>query len=557
MDRHAKANVLPVRQRTQYSCMACSLAMAIKANGLDTNEDQVNEVMGAVPMRGASWEQSFAAAQHFGMRVTFICPATLGQIKKYTDQGVPVMIAWNPEGRPWSHASVIFDVTDEGEVFVADPNIPDPEETVRVVSKAEFYGKWYEKFPDYLVRRPAMAVEREISATGQQRVAAVTGAQRLDTVTALIIKALKTLGYNNITKFRTPWGVNFRSIGPKSIYRGTELGSTWDKEDVLKALSKIPGFQKSQYQDRYFIPFPVDQNTEQVAYFKVNLSGPKSTWEPSFSIGVIDIEYVGTMDGSPLWTKLLQDQGVKFAGDSFSPRACTAKKKGPQTVTEKKKKEDLSFTVEVGAPRNAPAKALSERGTGGSHHNRDYDVAHGKTRKDKHKKDWREKEASSSLTATKLPGKGDYALVQTRGLNDVVFSLHATKEDAEKAMRKRGGEPDSMITKGMRVVNVGPKGQMELLEISGKWTLRPRGKKAAQPLSLRPDYGSPNSFAGSVNEAYEGNPDGEPIYNRKIDHGYDVPVAGGTDVMQQLQKNLLREQGRAKRLAQRYITKEA
>jgi hypothetical protein len=39
---------------------------------------------------------------------------------------------------------------------------------VRVVPKAEFYAKWYEKWPNYLVRRPAMAIEREITTDGRQ-----------------------------------------------------------------------------------------------------------------------------------------------------------------------------------------------------------------------------------------------------------------------------------------------------------------------------------------------------------------------------------------------------
>ena len=129
-------------------------------------------------MQGASWEQAFGAAQHYGARITFITPATLNQVKEYTDKGMAVMIAWNPEGRPWSHASVIKDVDDEF-VYVADPNIPDPDETIRKVPKAEFYGKWYEKSSDYLVRRCAMAVEREISPEGRQMVASVKVAKEV------------------------------------------------------------------------------------------------------------------------------------------------------------------------------------------------------------------------------------------------------------------------------------------------------------------------------------------------------------------------------------------
>jgi len=168
MQREAKANVVPVRQRSQFSCMASSLAMCLRANGHEVTEDEVNAVMGARPMKGASWEQALACAQHYGCRATLTMPATVEQLKAWTDQGVPIMIAWNPEGRDWSHASVVYDVDDDGNVWVADPNIPDPSETVRVVPRADFYKKWFEKWPNYLVRRPACAIEREVSEIGTQ-----------------------------------------------------------------------------------------------------------------------------------------------------------------------------------------------------------------------------------------------------------------------------------------------------------------------------------------------------------------------------------------------------
>ena len=184
-DKIAKAKVSPIRQRTQYSCMTASMTMCLKALGHKCNEDEVNKVMGATPMKGAAWEQALATSQHYGCRATLTVPATVSQLKEWTDKGSPIMIAWNPEGREWSHASVVYDVT-EGRpknphssvqvigdqpgryVWVADPNIPNPEKLVRAVHEDEFYKKWYEKWPKYLVRRPAMAVEREITPEGRQ-----------------------------------------------------------------------------------------------------------------------------------------------------------------------------------------------------------------------------------------------------------------------------------------------------------------------------------------------------------------------------------------------------
>jgi hypothetical protein len=148
--------------------MATSLTMCLKALGHeDIDEDEVNRVMGARPMKGARWEEAMAAAQHYGCRATLISPCTIPQLKEWTDQGVPVMISWNPEDRDWSHASVVFDVTD-GVVHVADPNIPDPNETVRAIPESEFYGMWGEAWSNYIVRRVAMAIDREITPDGRQ-----------------------------------------------------------------------------------------------------------------------------------------------------------------------------------------------------------------------------------------------------------------------------------------------------------------------------------------------------------------------------------------------------
>lgn len=166
MERISKADVDPVRQQTQYTCMSCSVSMCFKALGLNLDEDAVNSVLKATPMQGASWEDALQTAQHFGVRATLISPATLELVKKATDKGDPVVISWSPEGNPWSHASVIFDVKG-GNVYIADPNMPNPNKTVRVVPEDEFYSNWVEKGPSFNFRRPALILSREITKDGK------------------------------------------------------------------------------------------------------------------------------------------------------------------------------------------------------------------------------------------------------------------------------------------------------------------------------------------------------------------------------------------------------
>jgi len=166
MKKSAKANVGMIRQQTQYTCVAASTAACIMAYGKDVDENAVNKVLGASAMRGARWEEAMAALQYFGLRGHLVVPATLSMVRSWTDAGIPVMIAWNPEGRPWSHASVVFDV-DDTHVHVMDPNCPDPEDFVRIVPIDEFHSKWVEKFSEkLLVRRPALAVTMEVTEKG-------------------------------------------------------------------------------------------------------------------------------------------------------------------------------------------------------------------------------------------------------------------------------------------------------------------------------------------------------------------------------------------------------
>lgn len=163
----ARAHVQGLRQETQYTCMAASLAACVKALGKPVTERDVNRVMGAGPMRGARWEEALGAAQYFGLRGTLVVPATVEMLRDWTSRGIPVMIAWNPEGRPWSHASVVVDVDDSDVVHIMDPNCPDPNQYFREVPLADFYRKWMEPVGDSMVvRRPALAIDLEVTAEG-------------------------------------------------------------------------------------------------------------------------------------------------------------------------------------------------------------------------------------------------------------------------------------------------------------------------------------------------------------------------------------------------------
>jgi len=295
MNREAAANVNPVRQRTQYTCMATSLMMCLRAHDIDVDEELVNDVMGARAMQGASWEQMFAAAQHFGQRVTFICPATVRQLKEYTDRGIPLVIAWNPEGRPWGHASVVFDVDDDLNVHVADPNIPDPDETVRIVPKAEFYGKWYEKYNEYLVRRPACAIEPEITLDGRQRVASQ---KRAKVDEDLINRAAQVLQYYDERKAikhlideglsRQDAYLAVKAAKKLNEYRSKgRRGGDECKDTSLKLAAGtvvLQGYGKDYYTDNEWLVEKVRRKKGD-EWWADNLFRDRSRWGPFTSLG--------------------------------------------------------------------------------------------------------------------------------------------------------------------------------------------------------------------------------------------------------------------------------
>jgi len=166
----SKVNIKPIRQQTQFTCVSASLSMALNSLGFQTTEADIDQLVQAQPMEGADWVKIISCLQHFGCRSNLVVPSTVNQIKNWTDQGKPVLISWNPENKPWSHASVVFDVqTDQSgstKVFVADPNIPIPDQTVRVVPSEIFYRKWVEKDALPNIRRPALFIEREIDRNG-------------------------------------------------------------------------------------------------------------------------------------------------------------------------------------------------------------------------------------------------------------------------------------------------------------------------------------------------------------------------------------------------------
>lgn len=339
-EKVARADVAQLRQTTQFTCCATSITSALHALGKPFTEDDVNKVLGAAPMAGATWEAMLATVQYFGCRGTLVVPCTPRMLKAWTDRGIPVVIAWNPEGRPWSHASTVFDVK-EGEdgkltVYIMDSNIPNPDETTRVMDADTFCQKWGEKVSDTLiVRRPAMAIEREVSVEGRQVVAST------HPVASSAKRAMLPSGHPN-------------------KYYFTVLG---EGRDPYHAVAKnLPAILKREGWTSVEVH---DENSYEHDEYRSDEPAPMPRWRSSAS----------KVAETYLSAKGMQD---------VKPDTRT-----PGVVTIKEKPRDL------GRSEYGPGFVtdIMRHPGNGAHGNRDREVGTGRSRKPKHKQNWSDREA--------------------------------------------------------------------------------------------------------------------------------------------------------------------
>lgn len=246
--------VQPKAQPNQYSCCTTSLSISLISLGFsekECNVERVNDVLGAMPLHGASWDQVAGAASHFGCRAVLVVPCTLKMVRKWTDAGIPVIASWTKPGVSWSHASVIFDVTDT-QVFLADPNVENPDKLTRVFTHDEFYEKWYEMSPQgYKIRRPAMAIMPEITPDGRQMIASQTkraswGLLRPEQVSMDIIRAIGERASEYRPKLRIiKSGLKSEKLTPYMV------GLSYDLHSDVSEVMKDPAEWKAEYNKRW------------------------------------------------------------------------------------------------------------------------------------------------------------------------------------------------------------------------------------------------------------------------------------------------------------------
>ena len=370
MDKISRADVAQIRQETQYTCCAASIASALKAHGKDVTEADVNRVLGAIPMGGATWEMMLATVQYFGLRGHLVVPATVAMLKEWTDAGKPVIIAWNPEGRPWSHASVVYHVDDQHNVYVMDSNIPNPTKTTRVVPEDDFYAKWSEKVSDSLiVRRPAMMIDREVTAQGRQVMASY---------------------------------IDWRDFNMGMRHGERQRAFVYKDDDMMVTL--LPVYEYTTVKDRNIPDLDEVRDPEMYADFIPELMEQageierdhaqwvrQGWWPRKVEVAKWEADVLIKSDRKRFEARFNTLAEAKKQMEAAIPKLKMRRRPAwlnPKTATEAAKKD---------APkqRNVEVQNMIDRNqNAGPHHTRERDVAKGQSRKPKHKKDFREMEAS-------------------------------------------------------------------------------------------------------------------------------------------------------------------
>lgn len=154
---------------------------------------------------------------------------------------------------------------------------------------------------------------------------------------------------------------------------------------------------------------------------------------------------------------------------------------------------------------------------------------------------WQPPKVNKSLASQVAKATGKHFLIEL--LNDVITKKHdwrngikAAIVDSQFALMTQMSDRVEYNTNKVIHNWANKLSDSELTQIRD-WVQDIKEKGKSVERRIQPDAWD-KKYAG-----YTGNPDSEDIYPTKINHGYDEPLAGGTDVMRRLQNILLLEQG--------------
>jgi len=136
-----EAQVSPYQQETQWTCSAACLKAVLSHYGMEATEEELRDLIGAKPKRGAEVDEIVAAAHKLGLEAFDYLFASLDQAKILLDQDIPIICdiqSFNHEGK--GHYVVLTKI-DGDEVHLMDPNTPGNQ---RVLTREHMDVRWWD-----------------------------------------------------------------------------------------------------------------------------------------------------------------------------------------------------------------------------------------------------------------------------------------------------------------------------------------------------------------------------------------------------------------------------
>lgn len=153
--KKAKAKLLNVKpfQETAGWCGPSSLKMVLGYYGVRKSERALARLSGATRTKGVEASGLAKAARRLGFNAVIKDRATLSDIKKFIEKGIPVIVDWfsNDDG----HYSVVVGVTPRA-IYLQDPEI----RGVRKMDITTFKRVWFDFPGDMLRSKSAVILQR-------------------------------------------------------------------------------------------------------------------------------------------------------------------------------------------------------------------------------------------------------------------------------------------------------------------------------------------------------------------------------------------------------------
>lgn len=132
-------------QKKDYTCGPAVLRMVAAFFGASYSPEQLYKIMNPDPDTGTRNRDMKRAVKKLGLRAQSKNKADIKDIKKFLDQGFPVVVNFiEPRGKEEGHHSLVVGMTDEEIIF----NDPGYGENFRM-GIAEFLSRWRSEFEPY------------------------------------------------------------------------------------------------------------------------------------------------------------------------------------------------------------------------------------------------------------------------------------------------------------------------------------------------------------------------------------------------------------------------